>query len=89
MRESEYLFDENTGVTREYYPDGKLLQVATYLNDELNGPYNAYFPNGKVKLSGSYKANSEHGEWYAYDEGGSETENLFYQYGDLYDIVKK
>jgi antitoxin component YwqK of YwqJK toxin-antitoxin module len=89
MRESEYMFDESTGVTREYYPDGQLLQVATYLNDELNGPYTTYRPNGKMKLSGSYTANSEHGEWHVYDESGRETETLFYQYGDLYDLVKK
>lgn len=89
MREIEYLFDENTGVSREFYPDGKLLQVATYLNDELNGPYTAYFPNGRVKLSGSYTANSEHGEWHAFDEGGMETETLFYHHGDLYEVVKK
>jgi antitoxin component YwqK of YwqJK toxin-antitoxin module len=88
LRESEYLFDENVGVTREYYPDGKLLQVATYRNDELNGPYTAYFPNGRVKLSGSYTSNTEHGEWHAFDESGRETETLFYHYGDLYDMVK-
>lgn len=89
LRESEYLFDESTGVTKAYYPDGKLLQVANYLNDELNGSYTTYHPNGKMKLSGSYTANSEHGEWHVYDESGRETETLFYQYGDMYDLVKK
>lgn len=89
LRESEYLFDENTGVTKTYYPNGRLLQVATYLNDELNGPYTTYYPNGKIKLTGSYTAQNEHGEWHAYDESGRETETLFYHYGDLYDLVKK
>lgn len=42
------------GVFKTFFPNGKVLELATYKNDILDGPYKQYFDNGTLRMEYSF-----------------------------------
>jgi hypothetical protein len=49
------------GVTRSYYPDGKVKLEVTYVHGLPNGVYKSYFPTGELESEGQYVDNQYDG----------------------------
>lgn len=56
------------GISKGWFPDGKIKQIITWKNDKLNGLYTNYHPNGQKQSESNFIDNEEYGlwkEWYA------------------------
>ncbi len=89
LLESDFLHDDNHGIHKAYFPDGKLREEHHYQYDELNGPYALYNAGGSMLLKGNYLDHAKHGEWLVYDGNGEVTEKLYYDHGELFEIVQQ
>jgi antitoxin component YwqK of YwqJK toxin-antitoxin module len=54
IRES-YLDGKLEGVTRRYYPSGKISEEVEWKQNVKDGPWKQYYENGAPRLSGTYK----------------------------------
>ncbi|MBN2813439.1 MAG: tetratricopeptide repeat protein [Bacteroidales bacterium] len=87
--ESDFMNDDNHGIHKEYFPDGRLREELNYLYDERHGPYTLYDAVGSVLLKGNYLDHARHGEWIVCDSNGKVTEKLYYDHGELFEIVQQ
>ena len=79
-----------TGVSTDYYENGRLKEKYTYKDGEQNGLNEGYHENGQLLWKGTFKDGELNGLWEAYRENGQE-ENFFpkcYQNGKKVDMSK-
>lgn len=65
-----YKDDQREGLSREYYENGKLSQVAHYHKGELHGKFELYFPNGQKNIEDYYEHGLQDGAAYKFSEQG-------------------
>ena len=65
-----HIFTEGqpNGISKEYYPSGKLMTEQTFLMGSLNGPAKLYYESGKIKISSNYKNDVLDGKSFQYQE---------------------
>ena len=51
------------GMTKVFYPSGKLMTSAVYANNKVNGDWTWYYEDGIIKVKGQYKNGIKHGYW--------------------------
>lgn len=67
--EKNFSNGHQNGITRVYYPSGKLRIKAIYGNDQLQGEWISYAENGDIITKGVYNYGVKHGYW-AYKSAG-------------------
>jgi hypothetical protein len=61
--EKNFSNGNQNGLTRVYYPSGKLRVKALYGNNRLQGEFVNYDENGKILIKGVYNYGVKHGYW--------------------------
>lgn len=51
------------GMTKVFYPSGKLMVSTVYANSKINGDWTWFYENGNIKVKGQYKNGVKHGYW--------------------------
>jgi antitoxin component YwqK of YwqJK toxin-antitoxin module len=75
--ECTYKHNEQDGLYKEYYTDGKVRLIQEYVEGTKHGKYTSYFPNGKVFNDG-YFVNGKAKELKFYNrEGKYETTKTY------------
>lgn len=72
---------KSDGLSKTYYPNGKLKSEMNYINDEVDGPYKNFFDNGNMSYEGSAKSNKRHGPFKRYHPNGNLAEIGSYDQG--------
>jgi len=91
----DYTAENNQdGLVRWFYPDGKLKAECNYEAGKLHGISNYYFENGNIKARENYKEGKLHGLCKTYFETGEIQTEVYYKFGVLikdvhYDITGK
>jgi len=86
MRERIFINDALTGTYKYYYANGKLKEASEYKNDSRNGHFTSYHETGVKEMEGEYLADKKTGKWSVYDKTGKQTETLFYENDEIYEI---
>jgi len=58
------------GISKGWFPNGKLRQTQTWKNGKLNGLYIGYFENGLKQSESMYIDNEEYGAWQEWYDNG-------------------
>lgn len=68
--EENYKDGLKDGVSKTFYPEGKVAEEITYQLDEKDGPWIKYFTDGKVQLKATYLQNKLEGLYTVYHFNG-------------------
>lgn len=58
------------GITKTYYPSGKLQSEITFVAGKVDGPYKAYYENGNINVQTVIKNEKKNGEFKKYFSTG-------------------
>ena len=71
------------GVSKAWWPDGKLKQVKTWKNNTYNGKTNFWYPNGQKRLEETYKEGKPDGLRTRWHENGQKKYEGTYKNDEL------
>lgn len=86
--ETDFVKGDINGISKFYFSNGNLKELIEMKNDKQDGSYVLYHENGQKAKEGRYIMNYEDGEWRIFNESGKLTYKLYYDCGELYEIVK-
>ena len=68
-----------TGISEDFYKNGKLKRIQTYKKGKLRGPYIVFYENGQKKFEGTYKYRDSvlDGYFITYHENGQEYQSAY------------
>lgn len=85
--ETDFIKGDINGSRKSYFPNGNLKESSEFNNDKRDGSYLLRHENGHKAKEGNFIMNYEDGEWLIYNESGKLTHKLFYDCGELYEII--
>jgi hypothetical protein len=83
--ETQGVSDNNVGVSKEYFSNGKLKTEETFVGKSKNGYSKSYYETGEIESKIYFKDGYKHGEgWYYYKNGKIESYLFFWEGKLLY-----
>ena len=81
--------NSSDGITKQYYPDGKIMSIGGYLSGKPEGGFRKFLPNGQIVLFSNYKNGILEGENPEYYDNGEIKTIKNYKTGQLEGLVKE
>ena len=72
---------QKNGLTKIYYPNGKVSSEGTMRNGQPDGYWKTYFPTGIMKSEGNRKNHLLDSTWIFYNEAGDTLQKVSYVMG--------
>lgn len=73
--------EEDDGIQREYWNNGKLKLEAHYAEGKLDGPYKTWYDNGQMFQDGQYAEGMMDGSWLVFYPNGQLASKALYDKG--------
>ena len=70
VSEEFYRNGKKHGLSRIFFPDGRVSEVITWADDIRDGPWETWFTDGKIKMRGAWKAGEKSGPFVFYYNSG-------------------